>query len=928
MYEDEADSATQTSVGVPNTSLTFLFTDVEGSTPLWERHEATMRQVAARHDALLDAIIIQHRGRRVKERGEGDSIFATFPDPADAVAAALAINRAVHAEPWPAETPIRVRMSLHTGVAHFREGDYYGTVVNRCARIRGLGHGGQILLSHATAVLVQGKLPVGANLRSLGRCTLKGLSDPEEVFQLCHPDLPDEFPPLLSREAPTHNLPPTLTNLIGRESEQGEILALLGTKRLVTLTGAGGVGKTRLALAVAAELVDHYQDGVWLVELAALADASLVPGTVAQALGVRQEPARPLPATLQDHLKDKQILLVLDNCEHLVGACATLVGTLLRAAPGLRILATSREGLQVGGEHIYRVPSLSVPDPRRLPPLEQLGAYEAIRLFVARAQARRDFVLDEQNGFLVATICARLDGIPLAIELAAARAGSMPIEVIAARLDHCIKVLTGGPRDVPARQQTLRAALDWSWDLLDEPERIVLRRLAVFAGGWTLAAAEAVCAGETVETWEVLDLLAMLESKSLVILEEARYRLLEPVRQYAADRLLEADEAASVRERHLASCLSLAEEAEPALQGPEQADWAVRLEQEHDNLRVALNWTQAQGEAELELRLAVALSRFWFVRGHLSEGRGWLEGALAGNSAAPAGLRAAALKGAGNLAYCQGEYGQAAALYEEALALFRALGDKQGIAGSLTNLGIVADERGEHERAAALFEEAVTLARERGDTRQIATTLGNLAAVWERQSEYGQAAALYEEALALFRALGDTQSIAVALDNLGLLALLQCEYGRALTLYEEALALFREIEDKDNIAGSLSSLGAVAERQGEYGRATVLLQEGPLLAGEIGARDDVAEILETMSWVAAARSATHRAAQLAAAAEVLREALGVPLGWEDRTDHERAVQAMREALGEEAFAAAWAEGRAMSPDQAISLALADASAVI
>jgi predicted ATPase/class 3 adenylate cyclase len=713
-------------------TLTFLFTDVEGSTPLWERHEALMRQVATHHDALLASIIAEHRGRRVKERGEGDSTFATFADPADAVTAALAMQQAVLTEPWPAETPIRVRMSLHTGIAHLREGDYYGTVVNRCARIRGLAHGGQVLLSGVTAALARGMLPPGASLRSLGRHVLKGLADPEEVFQLCHPSLPADFPPLLSPQAPRHNLPATLTGLIGREQELGEILALLGTERLVTLTGTGGVGKTRLALAAAAEVVDHYRDGVWLVELAGLADASLVAGAVAQALGLREEPGRPLLATLSDHLQDQRLLLVLDNCEHLVMACADLASALVRRCPTLSILATSREGLEVAGEHRYRVPSLPVPDLASLPPPEWLASTAAVALFVARARERRpDFALGAQNARAVARVCVRLDGIPLAIELAAARVGSLAVEGIAARLDDCFRLLTGGSRDALPRQRTLRATLDWSYDLLDKGEQQLLDRLSVLgAGGCTLDGVETVCGGDGIAVLEVLDLLGGLVNKSLVQAEEAggevRYGLLETVRQYGLEHLAASGGAASVRDRHLGWFLALAEQAEPRLSGPDQGQWLARLEAEHDNLRAALGWARERGAAEEGLRLAGALWRFWEIHGDWGEGRDWLEGALAGGGHGVPAARARALHGAGILAFRQGDAGRAVARLEEALDLYRELGDTCAIAASLGNLGLVAYRQGEYGRAVARLEEALDLLRELDDMPGIAASLVNL----------------------------------------------------------------------------------------------------------------------------------------------------------------------------------------------------------
>ncbi|MGH2389011.1 MAG: ATP-binding protein, partial [Chloroflexota bacterium] len=494
---------------------------------------------------------------------------------------------------------------------------------------------------------------------------------------------------------PRHNLPRALSSLVGREAERREVPALLGEARLVTLTGSGGVGKTRLALAVAGELVDHYPDGVWLVELAAQAEPVLVPGAVAAALDVREEPGRLLTATLQDSLRDRRLLLVLDNCEHLVAACADLAAALLRACPGLRILATSREGLQVSGECLWRVPSLTVPDPGHPLPPELTGSYEAVRLFVARARERRsDFTLNSQNARAVAEICARLDGIPLAIELAAARVGSLAVEGVAARLDDRFRLLTGGPRTALPRQRTLRAALVWSYDLLSEQEQVLLDSLSVFVGGWTLQAAEAVCGvggaeGERlggsadlpdVGTWEVLDLLDRLVNKSLVQAEEraggeVRYALLETVRQYGQERLSAAGDAEATRRRHLAYFLALAEEAAPRLTDPEQGVWLGRLEADHDNLRAALGWARDSGVAEPALRLAAALWRFWATRGYLSEGRGWLEAVLADSEQRWPTARAMALNGSGILAHHQGEYGRAETLHEESLALRRALED-------------------------------------------------------------------------------------------------------------------------------------------------------------------------------------------------------------------------------------------------------------
>jgi len=476
-------------------TITFLFTDVEGSTKMWEEAPDLMPQTIERHDEIALAVIEENGGGVVKSRGEGDSVFAVFPRASEALAAAAKLQIALRTEPWPAKTPIKVRMALHTGEAQERDEDYYGAPVNRCARLRAIAHGGQIVVSLTTEELVRDGLKGGVSLKDLGLHRLKDLSRPEQVFQVLHPELPEDFPPLRSLDALPNNLPQQLTSFIGREQVIAEVLEIFKHTRLLSLTGSGGAGKTRLALQVAADLLEDYEDGVWMIELAALADPNLVAQSVATTIGVREEPGRPILATLTDFLKSKKVLLVLDNCEHLLSACATLCDQLLRASPGLYILATSREGLNIAGETTYRVPSLGLPDPRSSQVISELVQVEAVRLFVERAQAAQpSFQVNDQNAASLAQLCVRLDGIPLAIELAAARVKALSVDQINQRLDDRFRLLTGGSRTALPRQQTLRALIDWSYDLLTPEEQTLLRRLSVFAGGWTLEAAEAVCA--------------------------------------------------------------------------------------------------------------------------------------------------------------------------------------------------------------------------------------------------------------------------------------------------------------------------------------------------------------------------------------------------------------------------------------------------
>ncbi len=832
------------SPSLPVGTLTFLLTDIEGSTALWEQQPAAMRAAIARHDAFFDELLARYGGQQVKERGEGDSIFAVFTSPSAALAAVCALQQALLAEPWPAQIPLRVRMGLHTGEADLREGGYYGVAVNRTARIRSLAHGGQILLSQATHDLARDTLPEGVSLRSLGAHTLKGLQRPEEVYQLVHPSLPAEFPPLASPRTPGHNLPVQSTSFIGREREQDEVMALLQKAKLVTLTGVGGSGKTRLALEVAKELLAEYLDGIWLVELASLGDSALVSQAVARVLGVREEPARSLLSTLADSLQPRHLLLVLDNCEHLIEACVGLVIALLRTCPHLHILASSRERLEVAGETSYRVPSLAVPDPDHLPAPERLPEYEAVQLFLERAQARRsDFTLTAKNAQSVAQVCARLDGIPLAIELAAARVSALSVEGIAARLDDCFRLLTGGPRTALPRQQTLRATLDWSYNLLSTKEQVLFRRLSVFRGGWTLEAAETVCTSAGIAQDEVLNLLVALVDKSLVLLEDVedqvgevtRYHLLETVRQYAWENLLVSGEAAALRDRHLAWYLRLAEQTEPLLLGGKQRLWMDRLEVERDNLRTALGWSSAERQRrEQLLRLATALWRFWEVRGPIGEGRRWLDQALAESLLASSAVRAKALNAAGRLATRQSDRASARASFQESFALWQELGDNAGMATALYGLGFEAASVDDFDLATLCYEKSLALYRESANSWGMANALHGLGSVAYYSGDMESAGELFEAGLTMRRELEDTRGTGVSLLSLGWVALKRGEYEQAKVLYEESLTLRRYLGDKQGVAAALGSLGQLATYQGEYARARSLHGESLALHRELG----------------------------------------------------------------------------------------------
>ena len=630
---------------LPSGTVTFLLTDVEGSTALWEEAPEAMRAALARHDALFEQAVAHYGGVHIRPRGEGDSRFAVFASAIDAVAAGVAIQRAFAAEAWPTPRPIKVRIGVHSGEAELRDGDYYGSAVNRCARLRGIGHGGQVLLSEATTILVRDGMPPDARLLDLGRHRLKDLTEPERVSQVVASGLASDFPPLASLDARRHNLPTHPTALLGRERELAEVRKLYEDgARLVTLTGPGGTGKTRLGLQVAADLLDAFEHGVFLVELAPISDPALVPSTVAQALGVRDIGSRPIVDAVKKHLRSRSVLLLLDNFEQVLPAAA-VAADLLAACPGLAVLATSREPLRLRGEHEYAVPPLALPEAGLGTTSEVVSQAPAVALFVQRARAvRADFALTDENAAAVAEVCARLDGLPLAIELAAARVRLLTPEAMAARLERRLPLLVGGARDLPARQRALRDTIAWSHDLLDEHERRLFRRLSVFVGGWTLDAAEAVC--NTDGNLDTLDGLESLVSKSLVRQDvdargEPRFAMLETIREYALERLAASGEAAEMRQRHADNYVALAERTAPELYGHGLVAWFVRLEAEHDNMRAALAWSQAEERgAGIRLRLPLALWRFWLVRGYPAEGRQWLRRAFSAGDGASASTRA------------------------------------------------------------------------------------------------------------------------------------------------------------------------------------------------------------------------------------------------------------------------------------------------
>ena len=775
---------------------TYLFTDIEGSTRLWETEPDKMRPALARHDAIVRTCVEDNRGTVVKMSGDG--VHAVFADPLDAVRATLELQRTlVELEPTTERVELRVRCGMHTGVDERRDNDFFGSGVNRAARIMSVAHGGQVLLSQAVAALVGDRLPDGVSLRDLGSVRLRDLANPERVYQLVHPQLRQDFPALRSLEATPNNLPQQVSSFVGRERELADIRNQLGNTRLLTLFGAGGLGKTRLSLEVAAEVLDDYPDGVWFVDLAPMTDERLVPQAAASVLGVKEEAGRPVLEALVKYVSDRGPLLILDNCEHLLHACAELASQLLQSGPQLKILTSSRQPLHVAGETTYHVPSLSVPEPLTTVTIQALAQYEAVRLFVDRARAAQpSFQITDANSRAVVDICYRLDGIPLALELAAARVRALSVDEIAARLKDRFRLLTSGDRTALPRQQTLRASIDWSYDLLTDDERALLRRLSVFAGGWTLEAAEAVGANGNVNKEDVLDLLTNLVEKSLVItdFDGGRYRLLETVREYAQERLDESGERDQTCARHLDFYAALAETAMPELVGPKQAAWLRRLDLERENLIAAHAWCDhAKDGAEIGLRLAHSAKQYWSKRGLLGLRHRLTVEALARAGAQERSLaRCRGLFSAGQVCCFMGRFADATKYLEECLAIARELDDKGRIAAALQVLGIAALGEGDLVTARRDFEEGVSLAQAHGDKRELAAALNNLAQLDRAEGSLEAAAPRYENVLALAHELGDRELIAIALLNLAMVAVDRHSADRARTMLLEVVQIAEE----------------------------------------------------------------------------------------------------------------------------------------
>jgi predicted ATPase/class 3 adenylate cyclase len=910
----------------PSGTITFLFSDIEASTDRWEKKAEQMEVAFLRQEEIIRASMREHGGYVYKMIG--DAFQVAFDTALQALLAAQTAQLALQSEPWGDIGKLKVRMALHTGVVDERGDDYVGPLLNRAARLMNASHGGQVLLSQATSELVRDILPEGVYLRDLGEHRLKDLARREHIYQLVASGLEAAFPPLKTLDSHPNNLPLQMTSFVGREQEIEEVMHLLEISRLVTLIGPGGAGKSRLALQLAADLLEEFSQGVWLVDLAALSDPELVTQSVAGALSVREETQRPLIETLSEHVRDKDLLLILDNCEHIVEGCARLSDEILRASLGLKIMATSREALRIGGEHTYPVFSLTTPDPMDMPAIDKLAQFDAVRLFVERAVAVSPaFMVDNTSAPAVAEICYRLDGIPLSIELAAARVGVLPVDMILARLDDRFRLLSKGDRTVLPRHQTLAAVIDWSYDLLSHDECMLFRRLGVFVGGWTLDAAEAVCCGGRIEECAILELLTSLVEKSLVQIDhsnqESRYRMLETVRQYALDKANSANETEELKYRYVKYYLDLVEVGEQKANRESESTIPKQLAVDLENFRTALNWSfqDPTSYGDAGLRMAGSLWIVWWTIGYLNEGRDWLEKAIREFPAVVA-PRAKALTNAGCITWQQGDYPIAGEYLNEAIEIYRnhATDDRGGLANAMHMYGHVVFDQKDYPGARNYFEASLSIFREINDQPLIVTLDSDIGNIDYHEGDYKSAREKYEECLEISRKMGDQSLVAVNLLRLGNIYRLEGDYERACVLYEESLGSIREMEWNLELASNLHRLGFVAQFRGDYQKAAELFSESLEMQQDMGNKQGIAECLAGLAGLAIAVGKMEQGVKLFAATEEFLNEFGAPLGPADRAEWERDLSSAREQLGKQAFPHLWSEGSDYSLEKALAQA--------
>lgn len=881
-----------------------------------------MKGAVRRHGEILQAAIDAHDGNVFKT--VGDAFCAAFHNVADAIAAALDAQRRLEAEDWSGVDGLKVRMAIHTGHTDERDGDYFGPAVNRVARLLAIGHGGQVLVSGASADLSQGELPPRAALRDLGEHRLKDLTHPEQVYQLVAPGLASDFPPLRSLEALPNNLPLQITSFVGRDVDILTVSELLAKHRLVTLVGAGGVGKTRLALQVGADLLDRYEDGVWLVELAPLSDNDLIPSTVASIFHVSEAANKTMTEAIVHALKARRALIVFDNCEHVVEPAARLIDAVLRSCPNIRIIATTRQGLGIAGEAVHRVASLAVPESSGRLTAEEAMRHGAIALFVERAiAATESFRLSDENAAVVARLCNRLDGIALAIELAAPRLKALSLEQLEARLSERFRILTGGSRTALPRQQTMRALVDWSYDLLTDDEKTLFRRVAVFAGGWSLDAASAICSDEKIEEWAVLDLLQSLVDKSMVVAKlsgsEQRYRLLESTRQYAHELLEKSGELEPMQVRHATWFLEFAQQAESVRDSTPTKAWLNAVDPELDNLRAALDWALAdKHDVELGAALAASMGEYFFLSGYEAEGRLRVEAALAlsGDIKSKATL-AGLWRGRYLLSSLAiSSWTRLREVAEYGLQLNRELGDVAGTRFALSGIAETYLRQGQHDEAQRYLDEALVLAEQLKSRNAIGAVKSAMARNYHFAGRTEEARALYADVLAIARATGNDRLRSTVVSNLAEVEFSTGDAARAAEVAREnldAIGANRFIMF-NNLAGYLSALR-------QFDEARVRAREGLRIARDAQAASHGAISIMHLARVAAEKGDVKLGAQLLGYFDETLTRSKFDIEYTEQYSHDELETVLRTALDEDELARLRATGARMTEDQAVEEAL-------
>ncbi|MFO1412330.1 MAG: adenylate/guanylate cyclase domain-containing protein [Burkholderiales bacterium] len=909
--------------------MAIMFTDIEGSTRMWEQDRAGMSRALAVHDTISRTAVAENGGTVVKMIGDG--MYAVFPDSAGAMRAAVTVQRALADAAATGGLLLRVRCGMHVGMVEHRDNDVFGPPVNRAARIQGAAHGGQVLISQAMADDLADQLPPDVGLRNLGAVRLRDLGAAEPLYQVLHPELRDAFPALRSLEATPNNLPNLLTSFVGRERELSEAKKKLGETRLLTLLGMGGHGKTRLSMQIGADLLDAFPDGVWFLDLAPIQDATLVPSVAAQVLNVQEEPGKPVLQTLCAHVKTHKTLFIVDNCEHLTAACAEFAHALLRAAPGVRLIATSREALRVPGEFTYPVLPLAVPD--RNSDAATLLRSEAVMLFVERAQSHKPgFVITDRNAPAVAELVARLEGIPLAIELAAARVRAMSIEDINVRLKDRFKLLTGGSRVALERQQTLRALVQWSYDLLRPEEATLIDRLSVFSGGFDLAAAEAVAGVDPLDPFDVLDLVASLVEKSLVQMEESdsgtRYGMLETIREFSHERLVASGERDATAARQCDYFFSFAKTARDGLQGPEQGEWIRRLETELDNIRAAIAFAMAGGgDPVVAVKYFVALMRFWTLCGYATEGRANVRAVLQLQAIQPPEVpRAFALYVGGVLATNQGDFAEAKAMLGECVDIRRRLDHPREVAAGLAMLAGIHLTEGEADKARECAESALTIFRQLGEPIGEGIGLHHLGDICLHQDDLASAKGFLEQSLAIARSARHLELESDCERSLGDLALQSGDVTGARLRFTRAADICRDAADRRGLAIAGWRLARADAAGGDAETARSRLLDALRAFRSFAMNAETVDCLEDLAAVLYRLQDTSSALKVFAVCAAFRDSLKLPRtpladrGWRAAMDEVKAnVPAAQ-------LDAAWSSAHASAPDALIEQLLAKSPA--